>query len=745
MKYLLKIFLLLSIVGCVKKMDRVNPIDGKTLPLITTNPVTNFTSTSAVITGYINNNGGLPISSKGIVWSITPNAPSDLMSKIGNGVGEPSFTTSLSGLNPATKYYVRAFAVNLVGTAYGSEVTFTTKNDTPYVTTIIANPSFYNNTVTGGTVTAENGSPVTVRGLVYGLTQFPTTELSTIVNDSLKGPGTYVIKLTKLLPATTYYARAYARNSIGRSYGNQITIITPATTPTYITVPPTSQSTTATTGGTYVSNGGAAIIDKGVVWSTSPIASTTPITSILNKISKGPGDASFTATISGLTPGTLYYVYSYATNAAGTAFGTEEKFTTDPVTPTVNTGTIQTPGPTSVDISSVIVDDGGANITEFGYVYSINPTPSLLNGATKFVVGTTTGTDRKNISFFNTIKNLKPNTTYYVRAYATNSKALTGYGNDIMFKTASSIPVVVMNTPASFAITDVSAKLTASITDNGGANITRAGIYWSTSPGVTKNSSILVDQNVPQTTINITLDGLTSNKPYYVKAFATNTNGEALSSNEITFTTSDNSPKLSVTTATVNADNTVNVSAKIISQGLQTGAFITSKGFILGSSSTVNLATAITTSPSQGSGSGDIAYLFINLSPGTVYYARAYATNNNGGTYGYGDPATFKTNVVSPTVITYDPTSISSSGVTVKGEVTNEGGDPVIDAGFVWGVSATNLTLGNSGTKGTGLGTFSFTIPFTNLTRGATYYYKAYAKNGVKPIVYGDFKTFKVP
>ncbi len=726
-------------------MDRVNPIDGKTLPLLTTSPVSNFTSTSALISGIINNNGGLPISSKGIVWSTTPNSPTDLMAKLSNGVGDQSFSTNLTGLNPATKYYVRAFAVNLVGTGYGSEVTFTTKSDTPYITTTNANPSLFNNTVTGGTITAENGSPVTIRGLVYGLTQFPTTELSTIVNDSLKGPGTYVIKLTKLLPATTYYARAYARNAIGRSYGNQIIINTPATTPTYITVPPTSQSTTATTGGTYVSNGGAAIIDKGVVWGTSPISSTTPITSILNKISKGPGDASFSATISGLTPGTLYYVYSYATNAAGTAFGTEEKFTTDPVTPTVNTGTIQTPGPTSVDISSVIVDDGGANITEFGYVYSINPTPSLLNGATKFVVGTTTGTNRKNISFFNTIKNLKPNTTYYVRAFATNSKALTGYGNDIMFKTASSIPVVVMNTPASTAITDISARLTANITDNGGANITSAGVYWSTSPGVTNNSTILVDQNVPQSTINVTVNGLTSNRTYYARAFATNLNGQALSSNEISFTTSDNSPKLSVTTAVVNADNTVNVSAKIVSQGLQTGAFITSKGFILGSTNNVNLATAIVTSPSQGSGSGDMAFLFTNLRPGTVYFARAFATNNNGGTYGYGDPVTFKTNVVSPTVITYDPTSISSSGVTVRGEVINEGGDPVIDAGFVWGVSTTDFSLGNSGTKGTGLGTFSFTIPFTNLVKGRRYYYRAYAKNSVRPFVYGDTKSFLVP
>jgi len=229
---------------------------------------------------------------------------------------------------------------------------------------------------------------------------------------------------------------------------------------------------------------------------------------------------------------------------------------------------------------------------------------------------------------------------------------------------------------------------------------------------------MVTDPTVPQTTINVTLTNLISNKTYYARAFAVNKNGQALSSNEIPFTTTDNSPKLSITTTLVNADNTVNVSAKILSQGLSSGAFITNKGFILGSTNTVNISNALFTSPSQGTGGGDIAYLFTNLNPGTTYYARAFATNNSGSTYGYGDPALFKTNVISPTVVTYDPTSTSASGVTVKGEVTNEGGDPVIDAGFVWGVSSTDFTLGNSGTKGTGLGTFQFTIPFTNLVKG---------------------------
>lgn len=744
MKYVLKFILLISFFGCVKQMDRDNPLDGKTLPLITTNTISSYTSNSAVGSGRINSDGGLPILSKGMVYSITPNSPVELMSKLSNGAGDPVFTTSMPNLDPAAKYYVRAYASNLMGTAYGSEVTFTTKSDTPYLSTTIANPFLHNNTVTGGTVLRENGYAVTVRGIVYGTTPYPTTELSTIVNDTAKGLGTYVIKLTTLLPGKTYYLRAYARNAMGRSYGNQIIFNTPATTPTFITIPPTAGSTSSTSGGNLVSTGGSSIIDKGVVWSLTPIVPTTPIASIpsSNKISKGAGDISFSATMTPLLPGTLYYVYAYATNNAGTSYGTQEIFTTDPVVPSVNTGTILTPGPTSVDISSVIVDDGGSPIKEFGYLFSVNPNPSLNNGATKFVVGTTTGTDRKNITFLNTLKGLIANTYYYVKAYATNQKNLTGYGTDIYFKTSASVPTLTIAAPAGANLTDILAKITASITSTGGANITSAGIYWSKTPGVTTYSNSIPDYSGSQSTINVNMTGLSSNTTYYVRAYAYNSSVSTPGlSSEISFTTPNNAPQLSISYV-LNADNTVNVTGRILSQGLAAGSFVTSKGFILSTSSTVDITNYQSTSYSLGTGSGDIVHLFQGLNPGVTYYIRAYATNNGGATYGYSAPISFKTYSVPPTVVTNTPLGSSSSGVNVSGEVTNEGGEPVVDAGIEWGVSLSDFSLGNSGNKGAGLGKFYFTIPYTNLTRGRVYYYRAYARQSGKPAVYGNVRTF---
>ena len=731
--------------GCVKTMERTNPLDGKTLPMVTTNPIYSFGSTSALGSGTITNYGGLPVSSKGILWSTTANFQVLTMPKNPNGNGEPTFTTSLTALTPATKYYYRAFAENLVGTAYGTELSFTTKSDTPYIITTVPNPILFNNTVTGGNVTAENGSPVTTRGLVYGETPYPTRELSTVVIDTSKamGLGAYTIKLTTLKPATTYYARAYAINSIGRSYGNQVIFFVPATTPTYTTLNATYGTTTASSGGTFVSNGGSAVTDKGIVWSNTPIAATTPIASLTNKVSKGGGDLNFTADMTNLLPGTTYYVYAYSSNAAGTSYGTEVKFTTNAIPPTVNSGSYSKLGSTSVEINSTITDIGGSAITEFGHVYSINANPLLTNGGTK-VISPVLPNIVNNTNYNNPISNLKANTQYYIKAYATNTKG-TGYGNDIVIKTTGTTPTVTIIQPSASQLTDVSALLTGTIIDNGGSAITSAGIYWSLTPGVTSANTAVATTPVPQTNISSTINGLTTNTTYYAKAYAKNSNGDAISSNEISFTTLDNTPQLSISSVTVNSDNTVNVNAKVTSQGLYSNSLVDSKGIILGSAATVIYNSASVKSPSLGTGNGDIVYLFTSLNPGTTYYARAYASNNKSVSYGYSSALSFKTNAVAPTVVTYTPSNISTTGINVSGEVINEGGDPVTDAGFVWGVSATSFNLGNSGTKGTGLGTFSYTIPTTNFIKGTRYYYRAYAKNSKFPIVYGDIQSFVAP
>ena len=139
---------------------------------------------------------------------------------LGNGNG--SFSGVISGLTLNTTYYVRAYAINNKGTAYGEEVTFTTLDGTPTVNTIT--PTKTGTTVTtGGHIVSDEGSPVMARGVCYGTT--PYTDLSTAHNHTENGSGTGTYSSTFEMNSTgVYYVRAYATNGNGTSYGEQKTI-----------------------------------------------------------------------------------------------------------------------------------------------------------------------------------------------------------------------------------------------------------------------------------------------------------------------------------------------------------------------------------------------------------------------------------------------------------------------------------------------------------------------------------------
>lgn len=136
---------------------------------------------------------------------------------------------------------------------------------------------------------------------------------------------------TSVSAGQTYIYRVNSYNATGNSvnYTNEITISIPNAI-----VLPTIQSTaissllstSAVSGGNVTSDGGATVTARGVVWSTSP----NPTITLATKTIDGTGTGSFTSNITGLTANTAYYVRSYATNSAGTSYGTEINFTTMP-------------------------------------------------------------------------------------------------------------------------------------------------------------------------------------------------------------------------------------------------------------------------------------------------------------------------------------------------------------------------------------------------------------------------------
>ena len=92
---------------------------------VTTAEVTEITEVTALGGGSITNDGGGDILGKGVVWS-TSTGPTLDDGATNDGFGTESFTSPISGLTLGTDYYLRAFAINMAGTVYGNEVTFST-------------------------------------------------------------------------------------------------------------------------------------------------------------------------------------------------------------------------------------------------------------------------------------------------------------------------------------------------------------------------------------------------------------------------------------------------------------------------------------------------------------------------------------------------------------------------------------------------------------------------------------------
>jgi uncharacterized protein (TIGR02145 family) len=96
-----------------------------TLPELSTVPITDITSTSAICGGTIVSDGGSPVTARGVCWSLNYEPTiSDNVSSDGEGIG--NFTSSVDGLTSGSIYFIRSYATNNIGTAYGNKFLFIT-------------------------------------------------------------------------------------------------------------------------------------------------------------------------------------------------------------------------------------------------------------------------------------------------------------------------------------------------------------------------------------------------------------------------------------------------------------------------------------------------------------------------------------------------------------------------------------------------------------------------------------------
>ena len=298
-----------------------------TVPVVTTQQVTNISTTKATGNGNINVLVVPNPTQYGVVWSTATNPTIALATKTEQGTTSSAgpYTSNITGLSPGTKYYAKAYATNVNGTVYGDEVSFTTL--VPPIITTQGVTNINTTTATGnGNITFLGSNSPTQYGVVWSTATNPTIALTTKTEQgAASSTGAFTSNMTGLSSGTTYYVKAYATNADGTVYGNEVsftTLVPPAVTTQEVT---DINSTTATGNGNITVLGSTDILQYGVIWSTA----TNPTIDLATKSEQGAATSTgaFTSSITALTPGTIYYVKAYATNANGTVYGNEVSFT----------------------------------------------------------------------------------------------------------------------------------------------------------------------------------------------------------------------------------------------------------------------------------------------------------------------------------------------------------------------------------------------------------------------------------
>src|SRR5664279_1218807 len=583
------------------------------IPTLTTASVTDITINSATAGGSITKDGGATVTARGVCWGTTAN-PVISGSHTSDNSGTGSFTSSLTDLTPNTQYHLRAYATNKAGTAYGADVTFTTTAIVvPTLTTTAVTGLTLTTAASGGNITVDGGGTVTARGVCWATTANPVIGATNTTTDGT-GTGVFTSAITALLPGTGYHVRAYATNSTGTAYGDDVPFTTLAVAvPTVTTTAVTGMTlTAAVSGGNVTADGGAAVTARGVCWATT----LNPVIGATNTTSNGTGTGVFTSNLAGLLPATAYHVRAYATNSAGTAYGADVPFSTTAVgLPTLTTTAVTAITLVTAASGGNITADGGGTVSARGVCWATtaNPVIGALNTTTD---GTGTGI------FTSAITGLLPGTAYHVRAYATNS-AGTAYGADVPFTTTAVI-VPTLTTAAVTGITLNTAISGGNISANGGAAVTARGVFWATTVNPTIGSATMTSDGTGSGPFISNITSLLPGTAYHVRAYATNSAGTAYGADVPFTTTSASLPTL--TTAVV---NTIALTSAV------SGGNITANG---GSTVTVSgLCWSLIANPTvtdfhttDGTITGIYSSTMTGLSKGTVYYVRAYATNSAG-------------------------------------------------------------------------------------------------------------------
>jgi hypothetical protein len=702
--------------------------------VLSTTAISAILATSASSGGYISSDGGAAVSARGVCYG-TSASPDITGTKTTNGTGMGSFTSPITGLSTGLTYYVRAYATNSAGTSYGPEVTFVPNlPGYPIVTTDVVTAIASDGGTSGGNVTSEGSSAVTARGVCWSISPTAVKGASNFTTNGT-GLGTFPSTITGLTMGTLYYVRAYATNSAGTAYGNEVSFTTAASAglATLSTNAVTAiHGTSGTSGGVIISNGGNTVTSQGVCWGTTA----DPIIGATNFTNDAAVSSTFTSTITGLTTGLLYHIRAYAITSAGTSYGNDVTFTpTGLAIPIVTTTAISNLTGNTVKSGGNVTSDGGDPIIWAGVVYSTTPHPDINTGTSTFD-GNGTG------SFVSNLTGLTTGQLYYLRAYAYNLTG-TAYGNEISFTpTGAGYPTVVTTATISTPTAN-SGTAGGQITSDGGATVTAYGICWKPAIG---NPPTILDSKTVDATIDLTgtftstMTGLVAGTQYAFSAYATNSLGTSYGNME--YYTPVGPPNVGAGQLFYWAGDAFAQIGLNITDG---GSPLTAVGAVWNTSPNPTIAVngGISTEILAPMPSTAVIQP-LTLVPSTTYYIRTYATNSIGTSY---SPELIFTPGVAglPTVQTNPILNKVGALAEGSGTVLFDGGNPITDQGLCWSTTV-DPTIASNIVAVPNIAMYGASNPFycniTGLTIGTTYHVRAYATNDGTNYSYGADVSF---
>ena len=427
-KYMLICSLMVLLAACEKDTEPTNFAPG-----LTTGNVTDIYRKGATLSGSIHFSGTSTAQSYGILFSELQSMAEFTEYPVKDGSYD--FSINMTNLTPNTTYYYCAYASSGFSLARGQVKSFTTtESNAPVFAEVTLKEKDAQSCGVSTTVIDDGGSELIMGGFCWSLVSEgePTIE-SGVQNVSVKN-SSLSATIKGLLPETDYYVRAYAVNANGIGYSKSLVVMTDeATTPVLSAITPKdSTDFSVTVESQVVSSGTSAISKAGFCWSTANETPTVDDSSNDLTTQLNDKNATLSSILSDLSPSTTYYIRAYATNEQGTSYSEVFTFTTAKAkAPTLSAITEKASSDFSVTVEATVTDAGTTAISKAGFCWSAtNEVPTVADSSNDV----TNQLTNENTVLSSTLSDLTPNTTFYIRAYATNEQG-TSYSEVFTFKT----------------------------------------------------------------------------------------------------------------------------------------------------------------------------------------------------------------------------------------------------------------------------------------------------------------------